>query len=127
MPMWYPGMIGRFISAAVFLSMVSAPFSVLAQNPGVPTKAIPAYLNPALPPERRADDLVSRMTLEEKASQVVNIAAAIPRLNVPAYTWSTEALHGVADGIATVFPEPIGLGATFDAPLIHRNGDCHRD
>ena len=117
--MWYPSMIGRFISAAVFLSLVWAPCSVLAQDPPVPVKTIPAYLDPGLPLERRADDLVSRMTLEEKASQVVNIAVAIPRLNIPAYSWSTEALHGVADGIATVFPEPIGLGATFDAPLIH--------
>jgi beta-glucosidase len=80
----------------------------------------PAYLNPALPVDQRVDDLVSRMTLEEKVSQVVHKAAAIPRLKVPAYNWWTEALHGVASGTATVFPEPIGLGATFDAPLIHR-------
>jgi beta-glucosidase len=59
------------------------------------------------------------MTLEEKASQVVHLAAAIPRLKVPAYNWWSEALHGVAWNVATVFPEPIGLGATFDAPLIH--------
>jgi beta-glucosidase len=60
------------------------------------------------------------MTLEEKASQLVNQARAIPRLQVPAYDWWSEALHGVANaGIATVFPEPIGLGATFDSPLIH--------
>ncbi len=66
------------------------------------------------------DDLVSRMTLEEKASQLVNQARAIPRLQVPAYDWWSEALHGVANaGTATVFPEPIGLAATFDSPLIH--------
>ena len=60
------------------------------------------------------------MTLEEKASQLVNQARAIPRLQVPAYDWWSEALHGVANaGIATVFPEPIGLAATFDVPLIH--------
>ena len=60
------------------------------------------------------------MTLEEKASQVVNHAAAIPRLQVPEYDWWSEALHGVArNGIATVFPEPIGLAATFDTPLVH--------
>ncbi len=78
-----------------------------------------AYLNPALTVDERVNDLVSRMTLEEKASQVVHSAAAIPRLNVPAYNWWTEALHGVASGVATVFPEPIGLAATFDAPLVH--------
>ena len=79
------------------------------------------YLNPSLPTERRVDDLVSRMTLEEKASQLVNQARAIPRLQVPDYDWWSEALHGVANaGTATVFPEPVGLGATFDAPLIHQ-------
>jgi beta-glucosidase len=68
----------------------------------------------------RVDDLISRMTLEEKASQLVNQARAIRRLQVPAYDWWSEALHGVANaGTATVFPEPIGLAATFDAPLIH--------
>jgi len=77
------------------------------------------YMNPKLPPEERAADLVHRMTLEEKASQLVNQARAVPRLNVPAYDWWSEALHGViADGV-TEFPEPIGLAATFDAPRIH--------
>ena len=82
--------------------------------------AVPPYLDPAQPLNVRVDDLVSRMTLEEKASQLVNQARAIPRLQVPAYDWWSEALHGVANaGTATVFPEPIGLAATFDAPLIH--------
>jgi len=79
----------------------------------------PPYLNPALPPEVRARDLVGRMTLEEKASQLVNQARAIPRLKVPAYDWWSEALHGVAVNGTTEFPEPIGLGATFDVPGIH--------
>ena len=80
------------------------------------------YQNPALPVDQRVDDLVSRMTLKEKASQVVHNAAAIPRLQIPAYNWWTEALHGVIVGTATVFPEPIGLAATFDKPLIHNVG-----
>ncbi|MFP5206230.1 MAG: glycoside hydrolase family 3 N-terminal domain-containing protein, partial [Acidobacteriota bacterium] len=79
----------------------------------------PAYLNPNLPAEQRAADLVHRMTLQEKASQMVNQARAIPRLDVPAYDWWSEALHGVAVGGTTEFPEPIGLAATFDAPGIH--------
>ena len=80
----------------------------------------PPYLDPALPIAQRVDDLVGRMTLEEKASQLVNQARAIPRLGIPAYNWWSEALHGVArNGYATVFPEPIGLAATFDPPLIH--------
>src|ERR1043165_7505396 len=74
----------------------------------------PGYTNPALPPESRAADLVRRMTLEEKASQLVNHARSIPRLNVPAYDWWSEALHGVAVKGTTEFPEPIGLAATFD-------------
>jgi beta-glucosidase len=79
-----------------------------------------AYLDPSKPVAVRVDDLISRMTLEEKASQLVNQARAIPRLQVPEYDWWSEALHGVANaGIATVFPEPVGLAATFDAPLIH--------
>jgi beta-glucosidase len=77
------------------------------------------YMNPKLLPEERAADLVHRMTLEEKASQLVNQARAIPRLKVPAYDWWSEALHGViADG-TTEFPEPVGLAATFDTPRIH--------
>ena len=86
----------------------------------------PVYLDPAQPVSVRVDDLVSRMTLEEKASQLVNQSRAIPRLKVPEYDWWSEALHGVARaGTATVFPEPIGLAATFDAPLIHQMATHH--
>lgn len=99
----------------------TALFSLSVALPGVhaqqPSKA--AYLDPSLPPEVRAKDLVSRMTLEQKASQLVNQARAIPSLKVPAYDWWSEALHGVAVDGTTEFPEPIGLGATFDAPGIH--------
>jgi beta-glucosidase len=80
----------------------------------------PAYLNTNLPAEQRAADLVSKMTLEEKASQLVNQARAIPRLGVPAYDWWSEALHGVANTVGvTSFPEPIALAATFDPAGIH--------
>jgi beta-glucosidase len=78
------------------------------------------YLDSSQPIDARVDDLIKRMTLEEKASQLVNQARAIPRLQVPNYDWWSEALHGVANaGTATVFPEPVGLAATFDDPLIH--------
>ncbi len=94
-----------------------------AAQPSTPAAATssaqPAYLNPQLPPEERARDLISRMTLQEKASQLVNQARAIPRLKVPAYDWWSEALHGVAVDGTTEFPEPIGLGATFDPAGIH--------
>jgi beta-glucosidase len=81
--------------------------------------AILPYQDLALSARERAADLVHRMTLEEKASQLVNQARAIPRLGVPAYDWWSEALHGVAVNGTTEFPEPIGLAATFDVPGIH--------
>lgn len=80
----------------------------------------PPYMNPALSAEQRAADLVHRMTVEEKVTQLVNQARAIPRLNVPAYDWWSEALHGVMSKGTTAFPEPIGLAATFDTDAIHR-------
>jgi len=83
-------------------------------------QATAPYLNPDLPADKRAADLVSRMSLDEKVSQLVNDAPAIPRLNVPAYEWWNECLHGVArSGAATVFPQAIGMAASFDAPLLH--------
>jgi len=83
------------------------------------------YLNPELAPEQRAADLVSRMTLEEKVLQMQSTAPAIPRLGVAAYDWWNEALHGVATGRgrATVFPQAIGLAATWDAGLMNRVAD----
>jgi beta-glucosidase len=80
----------------------------------------PAYLNPSLPAKARAADLVRRMTIEEKASQLVNHSRAIPRLGVPAYDWWSEALHGVLSKGTTEFPEPIGLAATFDTAGIRQ-------
>src|SRR5271157_1289813 len=81
----------------------------------------PAYLNPDLPAEQRAADLVSRMTIEEKVLQMQDQAPALPRLGIPAYGWWNEALHGVARaGQATVFPQAIGLAATWDTGLMRR-------
>jgi len=81
----------------------------------------PSYLNTSLSAERRAADLVHRMTVEEKVSQLVNQSRAVPRLNVPDYDWWSEALHGVANnGGITTFPEPVGLAATFDTDVIHQ-------
>jgi beta-glucosidase len=100
--------------AAVGLACCGAAFLAGAQD-----AQKPAYLNPSLPAEQRAADLVHRMTLEEKATQLVNQSRAIPRLNVPAYDWWSESLHGVAVSGTTEFPEPVGLAATFDAPAIH--------
>jgi beta-glucosidase len=104
----------RFVIALLWLTS-SASFG------GQPGNA--PYLDPSLPPERRAADLVSRMTLEEKVLQMQSTAPAIPRLAVPAYNWWNEALHGVAQGRATVFPQAIGLAATWDADLMYRVAD----
>jgi beta-glucosidase len=83
------------------------------------------YKDLSLPPDVRAADLVSRMTLEEKVAQLSNHAPAIDRLGVAAYDYWSEALHGVArNGDATLFPAPIGLAATFDPQLVHDIGDA---
>ena len=74
---------------------------------------------------KKAAELVSQMTLEEKVSQTLYKSVAIERLGIPAYNWWNEALHGVARaGVATVFPQAIGLGATFDEDLIEEIGDA---
>lgn len=86
-------------------------------------QAEPAYRNPSLPLAQRVDDLVSKMTLQEKVLQMQHTAPAIPRLGVPSYDWWNEALHGVArSGVATVFPQAIGMAATWDAPLMYQEG-----
>lgn len=81
----------------------------------------PIYLDPSRPIDERVDDLVGRMTLEEKVSQMVNAAPPIERLGIPEYDWWNECLHGVARaGIATVFPQAIGLAAMWDVELMTR-------
>ena len=95
-------------------------FFVLFATPGT-AQVAPPYKNPNAPLDQRVRDLLSRMTLEEKVSQLMNDAPAIDRLGIPAYNWWNECLHGVARaGRATVFPEPIGLAATWDTNLILR-------
>jgi beta-glucosidase len=94
-------------------------FGLALQNAVAQEIANPPYLNLQLKPEQRAADLVQRMTLAEKATQMQNNSAAVPRLKIPAYQWWSEALHGVINEGVTEYPEPIGLAATFDAPGIH--------
>lgn len=80
-----------------------------------------SYLNPDLDLDTRVDDLVSRMTLDEKISQMMHNAPPIERLGIPKYNWWNECLHGVARaGAATVFPQAIGLAATWNTDLINR-------
>ena len=107
----------RVFTVLLFLLLIATPATTQAPNPD---PAAP-YLDPKLPLEQRVDDLISRMTLDEKVSQMMNAAPAIPRLGIPQYDWWNEALHGVAfSGTATVFPQAIGLGATFDPQLVNR-------
>jgi beta-glucosidase len=104
-----------------FLAAIGCVFSVgprLGRSQA--SNALPPFRNPKLPLDDRLKDLISRMTLEEKVSQMMNAAVAIDRLGIPSYDWWSECLHGVARaGIATVFPQAIGLAATWDQDLLH--------
>jgi len=84
-----------------------------------------SFQNHALTLDQRVNILVSQMTLQEKISQLTNDAAALPRFKITDYDWWNEALHGVArNGKATIFPQAIGLGATFDPVLAKRVADA---
>jgi beta-glucosidase len=117
--------------AALSLSLLPA---CLAQSSIPPPAAPPTedqiesaaslpFRNPDLAIDKRVDDLVSRLTLEEKVSQLIDRATGIPRLDIPAYRWWNEGLHGIArSGYATLFPQAIGNAATWDAPLLQQIG-----
>ena len=106
-----------------FLLLVCSAFFLQGILRAQGTNSYP-FQNPTLSIEERVDDLVSRMTLEEKVGQMQNEAPAIPRLGIPAYNWWNEGLHGVARaGIATVFPQAIGMAATWDPDLVHSEAD----
>src|SRR4029077_3049541 len=113
--------------AAILFLFPGASGLIAQTSPNISSAKEPAraaYPDPSLPLEQRVNDLVSRMSLEEKVSQMQDIAPAIPRLGIPAYNWWNEGLHGVArSGNATVFPQAIGLAATWDTDLIHRVAD----
>ncbi|GAB2566647.1 glycoside hydrolase family 3 C-terminal domain-containing protein [Gracilibacillus alcaliphilus] len=86
--------------------------------------SIPKYKDTSLPFEERVNDLVAQMSLKEKASQLIHKSCAIPRLGIPSYNWWNESLHGVARaGVSTMFPQAIGLAATFDRALLEQVGD----
>ena len=95
---------------------LAAPFGARAQSPA----ELP-FRNPDLPLEQRVDDLLGRLTLDEKVSLMIERAAPVERLGIPSFPWWNEALHGVArTGRATVFPQAIALAATWDADLMVR-------
>ncbi len=94
----------------------------------IPSPTTPAYRDPNHPVAARVADLLAAMTLEEKVGQMCHPTKAIPRLGIPAYSFANEALHGVArNGRATVFPQAIGLAATWDPALIRRIGSAIGD
>ncbi|MBE6341570.1 MAG: glycoside hydrolase family 3 protein [Bacteroidales bacterium] len=95
-----------------FVALSMATMS-MAQNAELP------YKNPKLTPEQRADDLLSRLTLEEKTKLMLDVSAAVPRLDIAGYQWWNESLHGCARaGLATVFPQAIGMAATFSDDIV---------
>jgi beta-glucosidase len=114
-----------------FLLPLAAAAQAPTQTPAPPptdeqikaAAALP-FRDPSLSIDQRVDDLVHRLTREEKVSQLIDRAAPIPRFDIPAYNWWNEGLHGIArSGFATMFPQAIGNAATWDAPLIHSIGE----
>lgn len=110
----------EFIMTIVFICFLM--MNVRSQT-AISAKVLP-FMNPERPLPERVDDLVSRLTLEEKVMQMQHTAPAIVRLGIPQYNWWNECLHGVArNGIATVFPQAIAMAATFNPKLIHTEAD----
>jgi beta-glucosidase len=111
--------------ALIFASSILSSSLLVAQQPASQDGA-PAHpwMNTSLPVDQRVNDLISQMTLEEKVGQMRDHAPAIPRLGVPKYDWWNEGLHGVAfAGYATNFPQVIGMSATWDTDLVHREAE----
>jgi beta-glucosidase len=107
-------------SAAAALTWAVAAHAQAAGGAAPAELAALRFRDASLPVALRVDDLVSRMTLQEKVPQMMHAAPAIPRLGIPAYNWWSEGLHGVAAaGVATVFPQAIGMAASFDPELLH--------
>ena len=108
----------RFRSSFAEAIVISLTILMMQGGLGV-AQVHTVYEDPTQPMDRRVDDLVSRMTLEEKVSQMINTSVGIARLGVPAYDWWSEGLHGIArSGYATTFPQAIGLAATWDPGLM---------
>ncbi|MGA2982741.1 MAG: glycoside hydrolase family 3 C-terminal domain-containing protein [Terriglobia bacterium] len=116
--------VSPLIMTVLFASALAgglAPASLAQTNT---EKSSPAFRDPSLPIEKRVDDLVSRLTLDEKVQQMQYTAPEITRLGIPSYNWWSEALHGVArSGYATVFPQAIGMAATWDQAMVHQEGE----
>lgn len=124
-------MLARSVILVVIVGMLAIGSQALAQSAGGGTAAGAekmAFRNESLSFEARATDIVKRLTLDEKVQQMKDVAPAVPRLGIPAYQWWNEALHGVArSGLATVFPQAIGMAATWDDALMFRTASTISD
>ncbi|MEW5872278.1 MAG: glycoside hydrolase family 3 C-terminal domain-containing protein [Chloroflexota bacterium] len=119
---------GLVLAGCKRLAKSLQPSKTNPQSTPAPAGDMDIYLDPDRPIAERVDDLVARMTLEEKVAQMGNEAPAIQRLGIPQYNWWNEALHGVARaGLATVFPQVIGLASTWNAELIQRVAEVISD
>jgi beta-glucosidase len=111
----------RTLRSPAFAALIFAACTIVSAHPAQAQAPKLPYLDESQPFSARVDDLVGRMTLAEKVSQMKDVAPAIDRLGIPAYNWWNEGLHGVArSGLATVFPQAIGFAATWDDSLVFR-------
>lgn len=108
----------NLIFRIVLVGFITLPNIFLSAQTTTGTETYP-FNDPSLQMEERIEDLINRLTLEEKAWQMMHNSPAVERLGIPEYNWWNEALHGIGrSGVATVFPQAIGMGATFDENLI---------
>lgn len=111
----------RNYRASAFAVIAILASALIEADAATTPPTLARFKDPSLAPEERAQDLISNMTLEEKAAQLGHTAPAIPRLGIPEYNWWNEGLHGVARAdIATVFPQAIGMAASWDVPLMKK-------
>ena len=113
----------RLLLSCVLLLLLVTCLPAIGQE-GTTGNSRPRFRDTSLPLEERVNDLVSQLTLKEKISQMQHAAPAVARLGIPAYNWWNECLHGVGrNGYATVFPQAIGLAATWNDNLVFREAD----
>ena len=106
-----------------YITLITLIFSSFIWGGCGNSKNMPIYMDESYSHRERIEDLISQMTLKEKASQLMYESPAIERLGIPEYNWWNECLHGVGRaGLATVFPQGIAMAATFDTSLIHKMG-----
>ena len=118
-----------FMHQLFVAAMQRCPFSLLLLLCFSSASALDPWRNTSIPIPERVADLIARLSLSEKGSLLSSATPAIDRLGIPAFNWGTECLHGVADSVlpATVFPQPIALGASFNTTLARLIGTAISD